>query len=247
MGINRWTLLFQAINFLVLAGLLQRFLYKPVLAALDRRRAETDRVTKEAADAKQAADALRQDVEKQRDGLAAERARIVEAAMADGEKERQKEVEEGKTEAAHLLDQARAKVEREEGAARARIETEATSVAVELARRLLAGVPAGAISTALLDGVLSEVEAMSVADRQRLTGPRAAAVEVGVVVSAPLPDAEQASLRRRITSALGGSPIVDVRVDAALIAGVELRFPYAILRRNWRDGLEAAQQRLVAA
>lgn len=246
MHISGWTVAFQAINFLVLAWLLQRFLYKPVLAALDRRRAETERITKEATDAKQAAEALRKDLERQRDGLSSERARVVEAALADAEKERQRVLAEAGVETARLLEQARAKVEREEGAARMRIEGEATSVAVELAKRFLTAVPPRAVSTALLDGVLTELEAMPAAERERLTGAQAARAEISIVLP-DLPTPSDLDLaQRRLATALGGSPVVNVRVDPALVAGVEVRFPYAILRRNWRDGLQAAQVRLAA-
>jgi F-type H+-transporting ATPase subunit b len=247
MNISGWTLAFQAINFLLLVWLLQRFLYKPVLAALDRRRAETDRVTREAAETKQAAEAMRADVQRQRDGLTAERAQVLETAMADAERERQKELAEGRAEAAALLEQGQAKVEHEEKEARARIQSEATAVAVDLARRLLTSVPAGAVSVSLLDAVLSELEAMPAPDRDRLTGARKAHAEISIVVPENLPPAELDTARGRLVRAVGGDPVVDVRVEPELIAGVELRFPYAILRRNWRDGLHAAQERLAAA
>jgi F-type H+-transporting ATPase subunit b len=246
MHLSGWTLAFQAINFLVLAWMLQRFLYKPVLAALDRRRAETERVIKEANDSKEAANTLRRDLEHQRDGLAAERARIVEAALADGEKERQRVLAEAGVEKDHLLAQAQESLQRAEGAARARIESEAAGVAVELARRLLSVVPPRAVSTALLEDVLAELDAMTAAERERLTGARAGRAEVTIVLPEALTPSDLEVAQRRLASALGGSPVVSVRVDPALVAGVEVRFPYAILHRNWRDGLQAAQVRLAA-
>ena len=75
-----WTIAFQAVNFLVLVWLLQRFLYQPILAVIDRRKAESDRVLRDAAEAKQAADALRQELDRERTGLGEERARASEAA-----------------------------------------------------------------------------------------------------------------------------------------------------------------------
>ena len=74
MHFDWWTLALQTINFAILAWLLHRFLYKPVLRVIDARRAEID---KQYADASMAEAKAKQElaaVEAGRSSIAAERA-----------------------------------------------------------------------------------------------------------------------------------------------------------------------------
>ena len=56
MQIDWWTLGLQAVNFLVLVWLLQRFLYKPVMRLIERRRQNVEKAFAEAEDARRKAE-----------------------------------------------------------------------------------------------------------------------------------------------------------------------------------------------
>ena len=77
MHIDGWTILLQAVNFLILVWLLRRFLYRPVLAVIAERQAATERARNEAEAARQAAEDARRALEDQRAALPAERDRLI--------------------------------------------------------------------------------------------------------------------------------------------------------------------------
>ncbi|HEY0837285.1 MAG TPA: hypothetical protein VGE72_25455, partial [Azospirillum sp.] len=85
MHLDGWTLLLQAINFLVLVWLLRHFLYRPVLAVIAERQAATERVRTQAEAIRQEADGMRRGLEDARAGLSAERDRLLAAARAEAE------------------------------------------------------------------------------------------------------------------------------------------------------------------
>ena len=80
MQISWWTLALQAVNFLVLVWLLQRFLYKPVRDILEKRKALATQALDAAAKAKSEAEAERKRYQEERGALVAERQEMLEAA-----------------------------------------------------------------------------------------------------------------------------------------------------------------------
>lgn len=101
MTFNVWTFLLEVINFLVLAFVLHRLLYRPLRAAVDRRRSEHEAV-------QAAAEAARRDAE--------ELKRQVAAELADVESHRLELLERARTEAdahrTHLTAEAEQVVQR---------------------------------------------------------------------------------------------------------------------------------------
>jgi F0F1-type ATP synthase membrane subunit b/b' len=100
-----WTFLFEIANFVGLAAVLAWLFFKPVRKALEDQRAASKRKDEEAAQKLADAARLRQDIESQHQTLATEL-----AAM------RTKVRESAKQDAAQIVDEARAQVERERAA-----------------------------------------------------------------------------------------------------------------------------------
>jgi F-type H+-transporting ATPase subunit b len=109
-----WTLAFQIINFLVLAAVLQRFLFKPVTRIVAKRQQEIGALTAEAEKAKAAAEEARQRYERELAGTAAERERALALAREEAGKERERLVVQANQEAKALVDAGRATLEREQ-------------------------------------------------------------------------------------------------------------------------------------
>lgn len=81
------TFLLEAVNFLLLAGALGFLLFKPVRAALERKRAEMETQTSEAAAKLAEAEKLREEAGKERAALEEELQKRREEAKAEAEKE----------------------------------------------------------------------------------------------------------------------------------------------------------------
>ena len=74
----------------------------------------------------------------------------------------------------------------------------------------------------------------------------ASAGAVLVTTAHPLAVQEQARWHEQLAKRLGADLSIRFSDDSTLIAGVEITFPHAILRFNWRDSLATALKELNA-
>ena len=233
MTIDFWGLGLQAVNVLILVWLLSRVFWRPVAAAIAARQEAAKAVTDTAAATQAKADAAMAEVTQARNGLAAERAVILERARAEADA-----AAKAITEAAH------ARVEAMQGAAKAAIAREAealrkadaaraSDLSLEIAAQLLGRLNGPAVQSVFLSLLVEAIAAMPDADRAAL-----AADPGGVaIVTATDPGAEAEAIRTAVQAALGGAPDLRFVTDPALIAGVELRSPHFALHNSWQADL----------
>jgi len=239
MHIDFWGLTLQAINFAVLAWLLRRFLYRPILAMIDQRQALVEKDFHEARAAKRAAEVHLKGYEQRVAEIAAERERLLADARTHIEVERREVLVHAEAEAASAVENQRRALEEERRAAADQLGERAVDLGLDLARLLLSQLSSAAVAEALLEGVCRRLGDVP-PDRLRDRGP------VVVIGTAPaLDEAAQARWSERIGALLdSGTEFVFVH-DDALIAGAELRFPSMVVSFSWRDSLEEARSRMV--
>lgn len=240
-----WTLAFQTVNFLVLAAILYRFLFKPVTAIVARRQGEIEAASNEAERAKRAAEESRTHFEQERDKLRADAEVMRVQLRAEIAEQHEKALQQARSEAAALLEAARAEIERERQEAATAATDEALAVGVRLAARLLEQASGPAIAETLLERVCAHLEHLP-ADRRRTLSEELARGDGSLEVATAPSLAAQAQERwaQRIARDLDGAPAVRFVADAHLVAGAELRFPYTKISVCWRDGLDAAREEL---
>jgi F-type H+-transporting ATPase subunit b len=232
------TALLEAVNFLVLVWLLKRFLYRPILAVVDRRRAESEKVLVDAEARRREAEALKTEYEarlteaaRQRDlalarldeEIAAERTRRLDAVIAEADADRQRR----QTLAA-----------RDAGEREAALERQAMAVAARFAGRLLDRLAGPELEAKLVDLMLDDLAA---ATPDRLEIMRAALQEAGAnvdVASAhPLDDARRSAIATALAG-IAGRPLQPAfRQDSALTAGLRISAGSWVLMANLRDEL----------
>jgi F-type H+-transporting ATPase subunit b len=234
MHLNFWTLALQVFNVLVLMWLLAHFLFRPVSALIAERRRATEAVLAEAkaARAKAVEEAAelartRQDFSDGLEGMRADARKAVEA-------ERAAVLRQTEAEAARLREAASAALDRQREAMRRELEQQAAQLAVTIARKLLARLPARGVTLALIDSLAGVLAALPEAERQRL----AASSALDVAAAVPLDEADQAACRERLATALGGAPVLRFAVEPALLGGLELRGGETLIRDSWRADLE---------
>lgn len=237
MASSYWTIALQAVNFLILVWLLQRLLYRPVLAVIEKRRVIAERALAEAAEVKEKAEEARRSLERERAGFVVDRDALMEKAAAEAARECAISLEGARSQAQRLELQTRQQMERERAQFNETVIAEAAQLAIEIARRLLAtSQPTNPIDP-FLERVAATLAAMPPSDRDRLVLPG----ETLTLISAiPLDEAQRRACTTRVSTALGAPIALSFGEFADLIAGIELRFPRLILRHNWRDDLAAA-------
>lgn len=244
MHVDGLSIAFQALNFLILAYLLHRFLWRPVTAMLDRRKKELDDAAAKAEATTAAAEAGRQRYEAKLDAVEVDRAARLAEAEAQIAEARERALGEARDAARAEIEAARAEISEERRAASEEVTREAVGLAVAISRRMLADLGSTSLAGAFLDRICGRIDSMTPAEIAAL---RADLGERGVlrIATAPaLDDEARARVRARLTERLGPVPKVDFVVDDALVAGVEVRFPHARIASSLAHGLEAARKEL---
>ena len=238
MHLNFWTLALQAFNVIVLIWLLGHFLFRPVSALIAERRRATEAVLAEAkavrANAAVEVAVLARSRQEFADGLERLRAEARTAVEA----ERAVVLRQTEAEAARLREAASAALARQREAMRRVLEREAAELAVTIARKLLARLPARGVTLALIDSLAGVLAALPQAERQRLVESGA----LDVAAAAPLDEGDQAACRERLAAALGGVSVLRFAVEPALLGGLELRGGDTLIRDSWRADLERITQ-----
>lgn len=241
------TLAFQIINFVILALVLRRFLWKPVAVMVARRQAETEAASKAVEAAKGAAEQARARYDSARETLQTEHESVLGELRARAAQEREKILEQARAEAAKTLEATRAEIENERGEAAAGVGDAAIGLAVDLAQRLLEQVTTASIAETLLARACEHLETLPAEHlrllRDELTGGTGS---LEVATSPALAAEAEARWAHRIAKDVTPGLAVRFVADAALVAGAELRFPHTKLSFCWRDGLSAAREELVA-
>jgi F-type H+-transporting ATPase subunit b len=244
MHIDGWTLLLQAINLLVLLALLHRLFFKPLLRVIDARRAavqaEMDRADTARREAEQRAQALAD----QQAAAGQAREALLQAARQEAQAERDAARARARQEADAALEAARRQAAQERREAVATLLDEAGGLATALAARLLA--QAGTGDAGFLDALLSRLQATPEAERAAWfaeAAPRRATLVSAHALDDGLRDRAEHALR----AALGEGLQLNLAVDAALIAGVELRLPHGVLALHWAGELAAARVQMQQA
>ena len=231
------TLVLQTVNFAVLAWLLHRFLYKPVLRLIDERRADVDKQYAGATAAETKAKAELRHIEAERAGLAKEREQALKEAAAQAERFAEDRRAKARQEAATLIEAARQTIADERVQARAETRNAALDLGVEIAQRLLSEVPTELRAEAWLEHIERHLAGLSPVERGELRDGSASGGGLRVVTATNLPDPTKTEWCSRLRRALGDGVEATFDIDPALVAGAELHFPTTVLRFSWQSAL----------
>jgi len=244
MSLDGWTLALQTINVLVLLWLLSRFLFTPVARILAARRQTADALL---ADAREARDQAEQERRAARDANAALAERR-DVALAEAEqaaqaaRERLLKAAQAEAEAARAqAEQALARRQRE---SQARLEAQARTLAVDIARQLLERLPDEVRIAGFIDGLADGVRTLDPERRRRLAE---AADRLHLTVPREPAEADLERCRAALGEALERPVALSVAVDPALLAGLELEGAGLLVRHSLRADLSRLTDALTHA
>ena len=232
------TLALQTVNVLVLLWLLQRYLFRPVMAIIAARRQAAETLLAEAAQQRAAAQATAEDFARRAQTSAAEAEQLRAAAQTEAAAERARLLAEARAEIDKLRADAAAALRRDRAAQRHALESEARALAVTIAFRLLSRLPGPAATAAMLARLDADLAALPPEQLRALAGP------LDVVSAAPLSAEEQAACAALLARRIDPSLSLHFGVDPALLAGIDLRGAHAVLRRSWQAELDRIGQDL---
>jgi F-type H+-transporting ATPase subunit b len=244
MHVSAWNVALQIVNFLVLAWLLERFVFQPVRKVLDKRREAVEVSLGRAEASKAEAERAANEYREKASAIASAADEARQRALALAEREAQQLREEASRKAQAEVEIAKRTVEQERAEALRVLEARAADLAAAMAQRLLqdvrpeSDVPFLWKATATIDAL--EPGAKAALGREVATGT------VEIVSSRPLDPATRERLEKWLSDLAGARVHPSYRVDDALIAGVELHLPTGVLRSHFRASLDRVREELGA-
>lgn len=234
MTIDWWTLGLQTVNVLILIWILARFLFRPVAKIVAERQAAAHTALDAAEAACTEAEATRTAAAAEIAKIAATRAALLAKARNEAKQERERLYAAARVEADEARAETRAELDQVRKAGRAAIAKDAAVLATDIATRLVARLPDAARVDGFIDGLVKAVTDLPQATRRGIgaDGP------VRLSAARDLTGDEQARLETRLSEVLGHPITLDVAPDPALIAGLELDAPHAIIRNHFRADLD---------
>jgi F-type H+-transporting ATPase subunit b len=229
MLIDWFTVGAQALNFVILIWLMRRFLYQPILDAIDARE---QRIATELADAERKqteAQQERDQFEQKNEAFEQQRAALLQQAQADATAERQKLLQAARQAADALAAQRQAALASEAQALGQALRQRTQTEVFAIARRTLSDLATVSLEASACAVFIERLRALDEPTRQALGKALAGAPQgtregaQAIVRSAfELPDEQRQAIRQAIEESLGIEPDLHFEVAPALVGGIEL-------------------------
>ncbi len=224
MPIDWFTVGAQALNFLILVWLLKRFLYKPILDAIDARE---QRIAAELADA----DAKKTEARQERDAFRRkneefdhQRATLVKQATLDAKAQHHRLLDEAREEAQALRDQWQEAMHNDARNLSQVISRQAQQEVFAIARKALEELATTSLEERLADVFMRRLREMDSEAKARLAvALKSATGPVQVRSAFKLPAAQRAVIQNAINETFAADIALHFDTAPALISGIELR------------------------
>jgi F-type H+-transporting ATPase subunit b len=245
MTVNWFTVAAQVVNFLVLVWLLHRFLYRPIVTAMDRREQRIAARLQDAQRLQDAAAAEAGSCRRQREELNAERERMLVAARAEAEALRASLSATARAEIAAKQAEWRSDLEQEQDGFLRALRRRAEQEFVTLARRALAGLANASLESQVVAVFLDKLANLDQPARDAFRaalppGSRGMRIRCRFQLAPPL--------RRQLTQAIQQHLAADAEISfettESLSCGIELRAAGCVLAWSLDGYLDALEQRL---
>ncbi len=245
MLIDWFTVGAQALNFLILVWLMKRFLYKPILAAIDAREA---RIASELADAA----AKQADAQSQRDDYARksadfdkQKADLLTRATQDADSERKKLMDAARVQADAAIAARHQDIAREAAALNQRLSQGVQQQVFAIARKTLKDLADSDLENSIVGAFVKRVRDLAGSAKDRMAASLRAASKPAIVRSTfELADPQ----RRAIQDAINVSVSSDVRLQfetsPQLVSGIELSTDDQKLAWSIADYLATLEQKV---
>lgn len=156
-GVNFWTALFVLLNFLLLFFVAKKFLFVPVMKMIQSRQQEIDDMYAQAQTAKDSACALEEEYRQQLSAAQETGDQIVKEAMVRGKNREEEIIRQANKEAEAIREKAAADIAREKKQAINDAKNEISSLAVEIAGKVVGSTLDTAQQEKLVDSFLEEL------------------------------------------------------------------------------------------
>lgn len=223
MTFNIWTFLFEIINFVALAYILHRLLYRPLQKAVEERRQANQRQEQETQEARREADTLRREMQTQLAAIEKERQDSIRQAREQATLERKKMLQEAEQVVRRRDEESRQTLERERAEAYQGMRGKIVRQAVDLAGRMLHEAANRNLNGQLAERLVETLQGLPAAEQRRVRANWQATDGAVLEAAAELDATHQARLAAAATTLVGQPVSLTVQTKPMLLGGVRLR------------------------
>jgi F-type H+-transporting ATPase subunit b len=241
LGLNLGYVLLQITMFAIIFVTLKAWVFKPLLAMLEKRKQTINQGLEDARLAGEARANAEQDAQKVIAEAQAKANQIVREASERAESAGAELKQNAESEAARLLEQGRQDTEAEHNRVLGELRGEVAALAIAAAQKIIAVNLDEQRQRTLLDEFFSGVRAgkVTLLENARLNGD-----DADVTSALPLTEAEQASVKKDILAKAGGSPAVNFHVDPSILGGLIVKVGDNVLDGSVIGQLQNLKQNL---
>jgi F-type H+-transporting ATPase subunit b len=239
MELNWSTYLLEIVNFLILVWILKRFLYRPVLEVISRRRQAVEQTIADADARRAEAETLKAQFENRLADWETEKQAARQELQGELDAQRRRRVDDLETELAAARERSKVRDARRLDAAAEAREREALTLAARFSSRLLGRLADPSLEARLIELALKDLRALPPDRHDRLRDALRAVPSVRVLSAYSLADTEIAAIRAAVSD-LAGQPVeCGFEQDLHLVAGVRIIAGPWVLKANLQDELDA--------
>ncbi|MEI6349786.1 MAG: F0F1 ATP synthase subunit B [Verrucomicrobiota bacterium] len=251
MLIDWFTVGAQIVNFLVLVWLLKRFLYRPVLDAIDQRERSIRDAIESAARTQADADQARTEFEQKNAALAREQESLLDRARKSAEAERLRSVESARTETAALRAKWMESLAAEARALRDDLTLKAQDEIIAIARQALRDFSGADLEERAASLFVKRLKELDLEERRRIALALKESGEAMVVRSAaPVAAAARQQIEAALTELFDPKASARFETNESLVSGFEVAlggYQLSWTLREYLDSLRKAAAEQIAA
>jgi F-type H+-transporting ATPase subunit b len=218
-----FTVLAQVINFLILVWLLKRFLYKPILHAIDAREKGIAAQLAEAEAKKAAAQQERDDFQHKNAAFDLERAALLTKATDEAKAERQRLLDEARKDADSLRAKRQDALRNEQRNLSQDINRWTQKEVFAITRKTLVDLAATSLEERMCAVFVQRVRALTGAAREQLAASlKTATLPASVRSAFALPPEQHAAIQQALNETFSAAIPIQFEVAPELVSGIEL-------------------------
>ncbi len=242
--INLSTLLLQVANFLILAYILTRFLFKPLKEMLDKRTGQVTKAVNEAEKAAREAKVLRLEYNKKHENIDAEIAALKNEARIVIDQTRQQMLQEAYQEIDAMRTRAREEIEQQRTDALLLHRSRIGELVATLTQRMMKGVLNPQLHQAYLDIFLDQLRSLQL--EGRISTNNGEPISAELITATPLVQENKTRIAATLEAVVSEPIDLACRVDADLIAGAMVRFGDMLIDGSLQGQLQHLRSRYEA-
>jgi F-type H+-transporting ATPase subunit b len=227
LNLDVWTIVFQIINFLVLAAVLYYLLFRPVMRGVKERAAEKERLARELAQEREEAARLRTELEARLAHAGEEAAAIVVTAQEQAEVERKALLQETQAEVERFLVEAHADAQRLRQQTVDDSHADLLDAILEISGGVIGRAAPPEVHDALVQQLCDRIWELGRSEMDRVETFRRSLGDrtpmAYVTTARPLSPEQQGLLARTFTALADRHVNLELKTDPALAAGIRVR------------------------